>query len=108
VSPDTLVRVAGDFSPRYERHTDDLVSIDVSGLQRLLKTEAGLPGADDWRGAPPRRRVARDARTRGGRRDAHGGGDPRAGHARITIVAPATRRERWRRFLSAFSKKFTT
>jgi protein ImuB len=31
-----LVRVAEDFSPRYERHTDDLVTIDVSGLERLL------------------------------------------------------------------------
>jgi protein ImuB len=40
--PDTLVRVAGDFSPRYERHSDDLVSIDVSGLQRLLKVKEGL------------------------------------------------------------------
>ena len=25
-----------EFSPRYERHRDDLVSIDVSGLERLL------------------------------------------------------------------------
>ena len=36
VAANTLVQIAGDFSPRYERHTDDLVSIDVSGLQRLL------------------------------------------------------------------------
>jgi protein ImuB len=28
--------IAQDFSPRYERHRDDLVSIDVSGLERLL------------------------------------------------------------------------
>jgi len=34
VSP--LVAIAQDFSPRYERHRDDLVSIDVSGLGRLL------------------------------------------------------------------------
>jgi protein ImuB len=34
VSP--LVTIAQDFSPRYERHRDDLVSIDVSGLGRLL------------------------------------------------------------------------
>jgi protein ImuB len=31
-----LVRVAADFSPRYERHTADLIAIDVSGLDRLL------------------------------------------------------------------------
>ena len=31
-----LVALAADFSPRYERHRDDLVSIDVSGLGRLL------------------------------------------------------------------------
>jgi protein ImuB len=42
VDANTLVQVAGDFSPRYERHTDDLVSIDVSGLQRLLKVKEGL------------------------------------------------------------------
>src|SRR5206468_12000208 len=33
---DTLVRIAEVGSPRYERHHDDLVSIDVSGLERLL------------------------------------------------------------------------
>ena len=32
----TLVRIAEVFSPRYERHHEDLVSIDVSGLERLL------------------------------------------------------------------------
>jgi len=31
-----LVAIAQEFSPRYERHGDDLVSIDVSGLDRLL------------------------------------------------------------------------
>ena len=31
-----LVALARDFSPRYEQHRDDLVSIDVSGLGRLL------------------------------------------------------------------------
>jgi protein ImuB len=31
-----LVDIAREFSPRYERHRDDLVSIDVSGLERLL------------------------------------------------------------------------
>jgi protein ImuB len=32
----TLVAIAQGFSPRYERHRDDLISIDVSGLERLL------------------------------------------------------------------------
>ena len=36
VEANALVLIAENFSPRYERHTDDLVSIDVSGLQRLL------------------------------------------------------------------------
>jgi hypothetical protein len=27
-----------EFSPRYKRHRDDLVSIDVRGLERLLGT----------------------------------------------------------------------
>jgi len=31
-SANTLVDIAQEFSPRYERHCDDLVSIDVSGL----------------------------------------------------------------------------
>ena len=34
VSP--VLCVASAFSPRYERHRDDLVSIDISGLGRLL------------------------------------------------------------------------
>jgi protein ImuB len=36
----SLVSIAQEFSPRYERHHDDLVSIDVSGLERLLGTPA--------------------------------------------------------------------
>ena len=31
-----LTALAGDFSPRFERHRDDLVSIDIRGLDRLL------------------------------------------------------------------------
>jgi protein ImuB len=31
-----LVRIAADFSPRFEVHRDDLVVIDISGLGRLL------------------------------------------------------------------------
>jgi len=31
-----LAMLAEQFSPRFERHTDDLVSIDVSGLERLF------------------------------------------------------------------------
>ena len=33
---DALVALAADFSPRYQRDRDDLVSVDVSGLGRLL------------------------------------------------------------------------
>jgi protein ImuB len=32
----TLIAIAQAFSPRYERHRDDLVSIDISGLTRML------------------------------------------------------------------------
>jgi protein ImuB len=32
----SLITIAQEFSPRYERHRDDLVSVDVSGLTRLL------------------------------------------------------------------------
>ena len=38
-----MTAIAEGFSPRYERHGDDLVSIDVSGLQRLLKVKEGFP-----------------------------------------------------------------
>jgi protein ImuB len=31
-----LVALAQDFSPRFERHRDDLISIDISGLRRLF------------------------------------------------------------------------
>ena len=31
-----MIAIAQEFSPRYERHRDDLVSVDVSGLTRLL------------------------------------------------------------------------
>src|SRR5438093_10808587 len=31
-----VVTIAADFSPRYECHRDDLVSIDISGLGRLF------------------------------------------------------------------------
>ncbi len=34
--PGLLLEIAQAFSPRYERHRDDLVSIDVTGLERLL------------------------------------------------------------------------
>ena len=32
----SLITIAQEFSPRYEQHRDDLVSVDVSGLTRLL------------------------------------------------------------------------
>ena len=31
-----LIAIAGDYSPRYETHRDDLVTVDVRGLDRLL------------------------------------------------------------------------
>jgi protein ImuB len=31
-----LVKIAQDFSPRFECHRDDLISIDISGLRRLF------------------------------------------------------------------------
>src|ERR1700704_2145503 len=37
-----LVAIAREFSPRYERHRDDLVSIDVSGLDRLIGPPAAI------------------------------------------------------------------
>jgi protein ImuB len=49
-----LVAIAEQFSPRYERHRDDLVSIDVSGLERLLGPAATI-GAE----------LRREAGTRG-------------------------------------------
>ena len=38
VSAATLTSIAMEFSPRYQGHRDDLVSIDVRGLERLLGT----------------------------------------------------------------------
>jgi protein ImuB len=32
----TLVKIAQDFSPRFECHRDDLITIDISGLRRLF------------------------------------------------------------------------
>ena len=42
VNVDTLVAIAREFSPRYEQHRDDLVSIDVSGLDRLIGPPATI------------------------------------------------------------------
>src|SRR4051794_15771945 len=33
---DALVVIARQFSPRIQRHRDDLVTVDVSGLDRLI------------------------------------------------------------------------
>src|SRR5262249_30904832 len=52
----SLIAIAEDFSPRYECHHDDLISIDVRGLERLLG------------GAPTiARELARAAAARGAR-----------------------------------------
>src|SRR5580765_1054024 len=37
-----LLAIAREFSPRYEQHRDDLVSIDVSGLDRLIGPPATI------------------------------------------------------------------
>src|ERR671930_1305797 len=42
-----LDAIAREFSPRYERHGDDVVTIDVDGLERLLGPPAAI--ADELR-----------------------------------------------------------
>src|SRR5438132_10186355 len=37
-----LIDLARDFSPRCERHRDELVSIDISGLTRLFGTARAI------------------------------------------------------------------
>jgi protein ImuB len=49
----TLAELARDFSPRFECHRDDLVSIDIRGLDRLLG-DAGAIGAELRRSAAAR------------------------------------------------------
>ena len=66
-----------EFSPRYERHRDDLVTIDVSGLDRLL----GPPRADR-RGAAARGGGARLRVQVAVAAHAHGGARARARAAR--------------------------
>jgi protein ImuB len=44
-SPCVPVEIAQAFSPRYERHGDDFVSMDVAGLERLMLPRAGLSGS---------------------------------------------------------------
>ena len=100
----TLVAIAQEFSPRYERHRDDLVSIDVSGLDAAARA-----GADDRRGAAPRGGGARRARARRGRRHADGGARARAGAARADGRRAGRGGRRARAACrSAFSKSLTT
>ncbi len=54
VEPDALEAVARAFSPRVEVHAPRLVTLDISGLRRLLGTPADIG-----------RELARDARERG-------------------------------------------
>lgn len=37
IDPAALLEIAQAFSPRYERHHDRLISIDVTGLERLMR-----------------------------------------------------------------------
>jgi len=41
----TLVSIAHEFSPRYECHGDDRVSIDISGLRRMFGDARAIGGA---------------------------------------------------------------
>ncbi len=50
---DHLVAIAAEFSPRYEQHRADLVSIDVRGLSRLFGTPKNI-GAEMRREAASR------------------------------------------------------
>ena len=52
-SPTPLVSIAAEFSPRYEQHRMDLVSIDVRGLSRLFGTPRAI-GAELRREAASR------------------------------------------------------
>ena len=52
-SPSPLVSIAAEFSPRYEQHRTDLVSIDVRGLSRLFGTPRAI-GAELRREAASR------------------------------------------------------
>jgi len=44
---EALATIAREFSPRYECHRDDLVSIDVSGLERLFLRRSVLDTRED-------------------------------------------------------------
>jgi protein ImuB len=83
-----LAAIAEQFSPRYELHGDSLVSIDVSGLERLL--------------GPPRavaEEIRREAASRGGRVHIAIAGRRIAAlvlamaRAGVTVVAPGGERE---------------
>lgn len=52
-SPSPLIAIAAEFSPRYEQHRPDLVSIDVRGLSRLFGTPRAI-GAEMRREAASR------------------------------------------------------
>jgi len=104
----SLAAIAQEFSPRYECHRDDLVSIDVSGLERLFRRRSVLdtPERDGARalasgGGAPRsvwktigEELRRDASSRGMRVHVAVAGTRMAAiilaHARpgVTIVEP--------------------
>jgi protein ImuB len=85
VALDTIAR---EYSPRYERHSADLVSIDVSGLERLFGSPRAI--ADDMR---------RDAASRGARVHVAIAGTRTAAlvlaHARpgVTVIMPGDEAE---------------
>lgn len=59
--PSALLDIAQAFSPRYERHRDAVVSMDVAGLERLMRSRADRAG----RPAPESSDPARAWRTIG-------------------------------------------
>ena len=88
---ETLAAIAQEFSPRYECHRDDLVSIDVSGLERLFQRRSVLDTPE---------RSACGSSEREGASEASGGGAPRVleNGARALASGGAgspTRQPRW-------------
>jgi protein ImuB len=59
LSEDSLIAIAHDFSPRYERRGDHAVVIDISGLGRLFRA---TPGGEDTAPPSPRSEVDDEAR----------------------------------------------
>jgi protein ImuB len=83
-----LDALAREYSPRYERHSADLVSIDVSGLERLFGSPRAIAG-----------QMRRDAASRGARVHVAIAGTRTAAlvlahaHPGVTVVMPGDEAE---------------